>query len=303
MTLSAQDPSTDGSGALGGKCVEVRSFGHGCSGVRSSVPLDGEDVVSALSGVLDEAFRLARVRVGAEIAVTTRIARLCATLRESADPAAPLGDVIAAAAEAVGMEGGIVHLSEAGGIRVVASRDVPRSISDAFESFGLAGSPLLAVRGQVVVEHADEPSVADPDLRRRLPEEARDHVRMVTLDALGMALPPVIQGAGAAASRVADAVSPQVARAQADTLALATGRIPMLWPACCSDEPCRERNADRQTLACPSSAQRSRRLTPACPRRRPRPPRLPSRANSASAALWGRRGWKSLILRGLPCDT
>lgn len=121
-------------------------------------------MVSALSGVLDEAFRLARVRVGAEIAVTTRIARLCARLRESADPAAPLGDVIAAAAEAVGIDGGIVHLSEAGGIRVVASRDVPRSITDAFESFGPAGSPLLAVRGQVVVEHADEPSVADPDL-------------------------------------------------------------------------------------------------------------------------------------------
>jgi len=41
----------------------------------------------------------------------------------------------------------------------------------------------------------------------------------------GMALPPVIQGAGAAASRVADAVSPQVARAQADMnrLALALG--------------------------------------------------------------------------------
>jgi PAS domain S-box-containing protein len=120
-------------------------------------------MVSALSGVLDEAFRLARVRVGAEIAVTTRIARLCTLLRESTDPAAPLGEVIAAAAAATGMDGGIVHLSEAGGIRVVASRNVPTSITDAFVSFGLAGSPLLAVRGQVVVEHADSPSVSDPD--------------------------------------------------------------------------------------------------------------------------------------------
>ena len=173
MTLSAQGSSVDGSGAPGGKCVEVRSFGHGCNGIRSSVPRDGDDVVSVLSDALDEAFRLARVRVGAEVVVSAAMSRLCASLRHAVDPTAELRELIRVSASSAGMDGGIVHLANAGGLRVMASVGVPERVERAITSLGASGSPLVAERGQVVIEQANFPSVIDPDALLLALQEAR----------------------------------------------------------------------------------------------------------------------------------
>ena len=164
MTLVAHDPSSDGSGAPGGKCVDVRSFVAGCSGPRSSVPREGGDAVSVLTEAIDEAFRLARVRVGAEVAVSAALARACEALRQTPDPTVDLVEVIRLAVSASGMDGGVIHLCRPEGLELLAATGVPDALQQAMTSFGGGGSPLFAVRGQVVIDQVGAVSVMDPDL-------------------------------------------------------------------------------------------------------------------------------------------